>query len=432
MSQRKKQGNRFFYGWVITFVSFLTFLFIIGPRGSFGNLVNIWANDFGWNLQQISFAASLNIFLYGFSQPLAGRLINLFGSKRVILWGLMVYGGSTLLLSFISSLWQLYLLYGVIMGIAWSACSNVTLSPLLSSWFIRRRGFALSLGFSGMAMGQFLLVPLSMVLILNQGWRQAVTFLSFLILAIALPLVWKLMRNKPQEMGLLPDGRTGELHSTPALPTPTKTTSNPATSQSSGLKDAMRTLPFWLLVGSFFICGLTAHLLVVHLVPAAITLGYSPLAAAKAAGVMGGASAAGIWITGFLSDKMGRKIPLTALYFLRGLGLIMFLFSATEPMLYLSAFLIGFGTFGTGALTAGLVADMYGVTSMGTILGIISMGHQIGGGLSTYIAGYIVHNYGNYYWAFLPAAFLLFVTFLACLLIREKPIRSIGITRSSP
>jgi MFS family permease len=338
------------------------------------------------------------------------------------MWGLMVYGGSLLLLSFVNSLWQLYLLYGVLMGIAWSACSNVSLSTLLSTWFHRRRGLAISIGYSGLPMGQFLLTPLSMILILNQGYQLAIVFLSFLLLAIALPLVWRLVRDNPEEMNLLPDGRTSELHAAPAPPDLVEVTSDSAVSQNGGLRHAVRTLPFWLLVGSFFICGITAHLLIVHFVPAAIMSGYNPLTAAKAAGVMGASAVGGIWITGFLSDKVGRKIPLAILYLFRGLGFIMFLFATTEPMLYLSAFLIGFGTFGTGALTAGLVADIFGVKSMGTILGIVSMGHQIGGGFSTYIAGYIANNNGTYYWAFLPAAFLLFIAFLAAVFIREKTV----------
>lgn len=420
MSQRKKPGNKFFYGWVIAFLSFLTILSSIGPRSAFGNLVNPWATDFGWSLQQISFAASLSVFLYGVSQPFIGWLVNRFGPKKVTLGGLLAYGIASLLLSFINSLWQLYLLYGIVMGIAWSACSNVPLSVLVSAWFYKRRGIALSLVHSGMAIGQFLLIPLSMALILSQGWRLATAFLSFIVLGIALPMVWKLAHDNPQEMGLLPDGRTEEVSSTRAILKGRRDLPYPAPPPSLGLRAAMGTLSFWLLVGSFFICGLTAHLLSVHFVPAAISSGYAPMTAAKAAGLMGGASALGIWISGFLSDAMGRKIPLAALYLLRGLGLIMLLSSAGEPTLYLSAFLIGFGTLGTASLTAGLVADTYGVATMGTILGAISMGHQIGGGISIYLAGVIAHKSGNYYLAFLSAAFFLFAAFLSCLFIREK------------
>lgn len=419
MSRKQKPGNRLFYGWVIVIVSFLTYLSTMGPRSSFGNLTLPWQSEFGWNMQQISLAASLGLLLYGFSQPLTGWLVNRFGPRKVILWGIIIYGVSSILTSLISSLWQLYAIYGVVMGLAWSACTTVSLSALISSWFYKKRGIALSLAHSGLALGQFLLVPFSMFLILNQGWRLTLALLGGLVLVIALPLVWKLVRDTPQEMGLLPDGSKGQPG--PAKPaTEVTKVALPVEGKSTGLGAAMRTSSFWLLVGSYFICGLTAHMVAVHLVPAAISSGYPPLQAATAGGLAGGASILGIWAGGLISDVIGRKIPLASLYFLRGIGLILFIFSFSKTTLFLSAILIGFGTLGTASLTAALIADVYGVAAMGTILGIVAMGHQVGGGLSVYLAGIIFHESGSYYWAFLPAVFFLFAAFVACLFIREK------------
>lgn len=419
MKQHQKLTDRLFYGWIIILVSFLTYLTTMGPRTAFGNLVQPWKSEFGWNMQQISLAASLGLIIYGFCQPLTGWLVNRFGPRKVILWGLVAYGASSILTSLISSLWQLYALYGVVMGIAWAACTTVSLSALISSWFYKKRGLALSIAHSGMALGQFLLVPFSMYLILNQGWRLSVGFLGVLVVVVALPLVWKFVRDTPQEKGLLPDGRKEKAGvvkpaaevSKPALPPGPK---------SMGLGAAMGTPSFWLLVGSFFVCGLTAHMISVHFVPAAISSGYPPLKAAAAGGLVGGASMLGIWVSGFISDFIGRKIPLASLYLLRGLGILLLISSANETTLFLSAILIGFGTLGTASLTAGLVADIYGVASMGTILGMVSMGHQVAGGVSVYLAGIVSHESGSYYWVFLPSFFFLVAAFLACLFIKEK------------
>lgn len=419
MNKSRKLRDRFFYGWTIILVSFLTYLSTIGPRSAFGNLVQPWQSEFGWNMEQISLAASLGLILYGFSQPLTGWLVNRFGPRKVILWGVIVYGASSILTSLISSLWQLYLLYGVVVGISWSACTTVSLSALISSWFYKKRGLALSIAHSGMALGQFLLVPFSMFLIINQGWRLAVGFLGGLVLVVALPLVWKLVCDTPEEMGLLPDGRKENVN--PAKPaTKALKAVQPIQPKSAGLRGAMATPSFWLLVGSFFVCGLTAHMIAVHFVPAAIGSGYPPLQAATAGGLVGGASILGIWVSGFISDIIGRKIPLASLYLLRGLGLIMLMFSFNSTTLYLSAILIGFGTLGTASLTAGLVADIYGVASMGTILGMVSMGHQVAGGISVYLAGMVAHESGSYYWVFLPSFFFLLAAFLACLFLREQ------------
>lgn len=421
MSQGKKPGGKFYYGWVIVLVSFLTYLSTMGPRSSFGNLVYPWQNEFGWNLQQISLAASLGLFIYGLSQPLTGWLVNRYGPRKIILWGVIVYGLSALSTAFVNSLWQLYLLYGVVMGIAWAACTTVSLSALISSWFYRKRGIALSIAHSGMALGQFLLVPLSMFFIINQGWRLTLGFLSALVLIIALPLIWKFVRDTPQEMGLLPDGRKASELPASKAPAGAQKGAQPVQAQSTGLRGAMRTLSFWLLVGSFFVCGVTAHMMAVHFVPSAINLGYPPLTAATAGGLVGGASILGIWASGFMSDIIGRKIPLAVLYLLRGVGIFMLIFSFNKASLYLSGMLIGFGTLGTASLTAGLVADIFGVASMGTILGIVAMGHQIGGGFSVYLAGIMAHEHGNYNLVFVPSIFFLVAAFLACLFIKERP-----------
>lgn len=419
MNKSQKPRDKVFYGWIVLLAAFFTYLSTMGPRSAFGNLVQPWASEFGWNMQQMSLAASIGLILYGFFQPIAGWLVNRFGPRKVTLWGLLVYGTTSIFVSLISSLWQLYALYGVVMGIAWSACTTISLSALISSWFYKKRGLALSIAQSGMALGQFLLVPISMFLIINRGWRLTIGFLGALVLIIALPVIWWLVRDTPQEMGLLPDGRkeqVGPVKSATGDPKVTKTHQPPG----MGLGAAMRTPSFWLLVGSFFICGMTAHMLAVHFVPAAISAGYPPLEAATAGGLAGGASFLGIFASGFISDIIGRKIPLAALYLMRGLGLIMLMFSFSKSTLFLSASLIGFGTLGTASITAGLVADIYGVASMGTILGMVSMGHQIAGGISVYLAGMIAHESGNYYWVFLPSAFFLFAAFLACLFIQEK------------
>ncbi len=427
MNKNQRPGNRFFYGWTIILVSFFTFLATMGPRTSFGNLVQPWESEFGWNMEQISLAASLGLILYGLSQPITGWFVNRFGPRKVILWGLIAYGISSILTSFVSNLWQLYLIYGLIMGISWSACTTISLSALISSWFYKKRGLALSIAQSGMALGQFLLVPISMLLIINHGWRLAIGFLGGLVLIVALPLVWKLVRDTPQEMGLLPDGRKEVNNPTKSASEASKA-SLPPQPPGIGLRQAMGTSSFWLLVGSYFVCGLTAHMLSVHFVPAAIGAGYAPLKAATAGGLMGGASIVGIWASGFISDFTGRKIPLASLYLLRGVGLIMLMYSFNSTTLYLSAIMIGFGTLGTASLTAGMVADFYGVASMGTILGTVSMGHQIAGGISVYLAGMISHESGNYHWVFLPSAFFLFAAFLACLFLQEQRPHPTGVT----
>ncbi|MBI4333300.1 MAG: MFS transporter [Chloroflexi bacterium] len=408
-----------FYGWFVVLSSFLIYLTISGTRGSFGNFIYPLTKEFGWSVQQVSLAASIGTLCYGLAQPFVGFLVNRRGARMAILGGTLVYGSLTMVLAAMNQLWQLYLVYGILMGTAWGATSNTSNTALISRWFSKRKGLALAFAISGMAVGNFLLIPLSMYLILNIGWRQTLLILGLLVLAIALPVGFKVLRSSPEEKGLLPDGER------PTSDGSAQAISKAASTKAAGvgrmgLPQAMRTRPFWLMMVGYFVCGFTALMSSTFFVPMAISNGFAEMDSARAAGVMGAASAAGLWVGGFFSDLVGRKRPLAAFYFMRGLGFFLLLNAHSLPGLYLAALFMGFGAFGTAPITAGLVGDIYGVLNMGTIFGVISMAHQFGGAISIYMTGVIVDVTQSYQWAIIPGVILLMVATTASLAIPEK------------
>ncbi|MDP2718301.1 MAG: MFS transporter [Dehalococcoidia bacterium] len=412
----KQQEGRVYYGWFVVLSSFLIYFSVIGSRGAFGNFIPYFIEHFHWTIKEISIAASLALVVNALAQPVVGYAVNRWGPRKTILWGTLFYGASTASLSLISELWQLYLIFGVLMGLFWSTSSNVSNASLVSRWFVKKRGLALGLSTSGMATGIFVVVPLSMYLILQFGWRPAFATLGFIVLGISLPLAFKFMKNNPADIGLFPDGNVA---ANPGDPVKKGNITSVDTRRIS-LRQAMRTRPFWHLLGGFFVCGFTALMSSTFLVPMAIHKGFHPMVAAQAAGLLGGASALGIWIGGYVSDFIGRKRPLAAFYFLRGVGFLILLAAHNEPTLYLAAFVIGFGNFGTAPLTSGLVADIYGVLSMGTILGLINMSHQMGGAISSYITGAVVQATGSYEMPFLLGVLLLFAASILSITIKEK------------
>lgn len=413
---RSLPRRQIFYGWFVVFSSFLIYFTVSGTRGSFGNFIYPLSNQFGWSIQQISLAASLGTLFYGLAQPFIGFAVNRRGARIAILSGTLIYGALTVLLAALTQLWQLYLVYGLFMGLSWGSTSNTSNAALISRWFTKRKGLALSFAISGMAMGNFLIIPFSMFLILNIGWRWTFAVLGLLVLGISLPIAYKVMRNGPEEKGLLPDGQepstaiAGQNQKTPAQLHITKT----------GLPQAARTRSFWLLLAGFFVCGFTALMSSTFFVPMAISSGFAEMDSAKAAGVMGATAAVGLWVGGFFSDFVGRKRPLAAFYFLRGIGFLLLLNAHSLPGLYLAALFMGLGAFGTAPITAGLVGDIYGVLSMGTIFGVISMAHQLGGAFSIYLTGMIVDATQSYQWALIPGILLLFGATTVSLLIPEK------------
>ncbi len=386
-----------------------------GTRGSFGNFIHPLSEQFGWSVKQVSLAASISTLFYGMAQPIIGFIVNRKGARAAILLGTIFYGSLTILLSRLTDLWMLYLVYGLLMGAAWGATANTPNAALISRWFTKRKGLALSVAISGMAMGNFILIPFSMYLILNIGWRWSLVVLGSLVLAISVPFSLKFLVNSPEEKGLLPDGEEPSARTTAEASQASK-----VAARKMGLPQAARTRPFWLMLSGFFVCGFTSMLSSTFFVPMAIKNGFGEFTSAQAAGVMGAAAAIGLWIGGHLSDVWGRKRPLAAFYFLRAIGFILLVSTHSLPGLYISAIFMGFGSFGTAPITAGMVGDIYGVLSMGTIFGVISTSHQIGGALSIYLAGSIVDSTGSYYWAMVPGILLLFGATTVSLLIPEK------------
>ncbi len=413
--QQTKPRPRIFYGWIVVFSSFIIFLTVSGTRGSFGNFVQPLSEQFGWSVKQVSLAASISTLFYGLGQPFIGFIVNRKGPRAAIIIGVACYGSLTIFLYFLTQLWVFYLVYGLLMGTAWGATANTPVTALISRWFTRRKGIALAIAISGMATGNFLLIPFSMFLILNIGWRYTFVVMGLLVLVVSLPQAFRFLRNSPEEKGLLPDG---DLPLTGAAAVAHQAAQ--AKMVMMGLPQAIHTRSFWLMLFGYFTCGFSALMSSTFFVPMALHAGFPELASAQAAGFMGAASAIGLWLGGYVSDIWGRKRPLAALFFLRGVGFFLLLNVHNMPGLYLAALFIGFGAFGTAPLTAGLVGDIFGVVSMASIFGVISMAHQVGGAFSIYMAGIIVDATNSYQWAIIPAICLLMAASLGSLAIQEK------------
>ncbi|MGE5304013.1 MAG: MFS transporter [Alphaproteobacteria bacterium] len=392
-----------YYGWIVVALTFVANLTATSIRSAPSVLIHPLEAEFGWSRTAISLAASLNLLLLGLFAPVGGWLIDRVGPRRVILGTLAATAVGVAATIFIRELWQLVFLWGVILGVA--SAVTPSLGPSVASrWFVRRRGLALGILTNANAAGQVIFLPLLMALVVYSGWRNAL--MAIVVPAVLLlPAIWLWLRDDPADIGIEPYG-TGEKNalrqSRAALP---GRDSRHVTASSIG--EVFRSPSFWLLSGSFFVCGFTTNGLVgTHLIPHAIEQGMPQVTAAWAVGIMGGASFVGTTFAGWLVDRMDARKVLAVCYVLRGLSLFILTYVVETAGLFAFAVIYGLDWYATGPATTAILAQHYGQEKVGTLFGLVFVSHQLGGALAAVGGGWAHMQFGDYQYAFLTGAFM--------------------------
>ena len=410
MRSRKGQLH---YAWVMVAVVALVMAASSGVRNSFGVFIRPLEEEFGWSRTTLSVVASLSLFLYGAVGPLVGRLADRWGPRGVLAAAVALLSAGTLATAAITSLWQLYLAAGIISAFGAGGAALSVAASVAARWFDTRRGLVMGIAGAGVASGQLLIVPLLMLITVSWGWRMAFVALGLGLLLLVLPLAIGLIRNDPKEFGLAPYGATSQTGATISgqlLPP-----------QRTSIRQAIRTWPFWLLAGSFGICGYTTSgLVLTHLIPHASDQGFHATQAAQALGIMGAFNIIGTLASGWICDRFGEKVPLAGYYFLRGLTLIFLPYLDTTAGLFAFAAIYGLNYITTVPATTGLTAKHYGRYSVGELSGWIFVFHQLGAAFGSLFAGYAYDLFHNYTLAFHSAAALAFIASTMVLAIPEN------------
>ncbi|MGQ0567940.1 MAG: MFS transporter, partial [Armatimonadota bacterium] len=331
----------------------------------------------------------------------------------VLVGAAVLLGLGTIGTAAISSLWQLTLTAGVITALGAGGAAMSVAASLTARWFDARRGLVLGVAGGGMAAGQLLIIPLLMAVTITWGWRMSFLVLGVGFLILILPLTLVFIRNDPQDLRLTPYG---------AVEGTAPTTAAQRAAERTGIVDAARTWPFWLLAGSFWVCGYTTSgLILTHLIPHATEHGFHAGQAAQALGVMGALNVVGTVASGWICDRFGQRGPLAAYYLLRGLSLVFLPYVGTVPGLFAFAAIFGLNYISTVPATTALTARLYGRYSVGEVSGWIFFSHQIGAATGSIVGGYLYDRLGNYTLAFQSAALLAFAATAMVLAIRERP-----------
>ena len=417
----------FFYGWFIVALSFLANLTVAGIRSAPSVLIHPLEAEFGWTRTEIASAASLNLLLLGLFAPVGGWLIDRIGPRRLIIGSLTTTALGLIAVVFVQELWQLIILWGIVLGVATGVTPALGAS-IASRWFVNSRGLAVGIMTNANAAGQVVYLPLLMAVIVASGWRSALLAMAASS-AIILPAIWFWMRDNPAELGLEPYGGTAKDAGNERRAAYARGDIRPLSLVAAS--EVFSTSTFWILSGCFFICGVTANGLIgTHLIPHAIERGIPQVTAATAVGIMGGASFIGTTFSGWLVDRVDPRKVLATVYALRGSSLFILPY-VSEPLgLFAFAVMYGLDWFASGPATTTIIARVYGTERVGRIFGLAFMFHQLGGAGAAIAGGWVRMEFGDYQYAFVIGGCMGLVAALLALTVRntERSIPGVAAT----
>ncbi|MGY4478570.1 MFS transporter [Bradyrhizobium sp. USDA 3364] len=407
------------YGWVMVAVTFLAALISAGTVGAPGVFIVPLQKEFGWSTAEISSALSIRFILFGLMAPFAAALMNRYGLRNVTLAAQLIVVSGLLASLAMTQVWQLILLWGVVIGIGTGMTALVLGATIAARWFVARRGLVIGMLTASVATGQLAFLPLLATITERYGWRIALGLVCVL-LGVAAFAVLLLLRDRPSDVGLRPFGDEG----TAPLPAPPPANAPIMAAALGTLRDSSKSSVFWILFATFFVCGASTNGLVqVHLIPMCLDFGIPQVQAASLLAAMGIFDFFGTIISGWLSDRYDNRYLLFWYYGLRGLSLLYLPFSDfTFYGLSLFAMFYGLDWIATVPPTVRLTAQRFGAERANLVFGWIFAGHQIGAGAAAFGAGVSRTLYASY----LPAFFIAGALCVGAALI------TLAITRPQP
>ncbi|HXS41468.1 MAG TPA: MFS transporter [Stellaceae bacterium] len=386
------------YGWIVVVVSFIAMLVAAGTRATPSVLIVPWENEFGWSPATISFAIAVQLMIYGLIGPFSAGFIDRFGLRRTMVGGLGMMAAGMVLLTFVSAAWQLQPILGLFLGLSTGALAMVMAAMVSSRWFVERRGLVMGLLSGSSAAGQLIFLPSFAQLVVHLGWRPAVLIGAAVLLAV-IPIVWLFMRDTPAEIGARPFGLPLDAPDPPPL-----VRANPFTAAFAALGIAAGRRDFWLLSGSFFVCGAsTIGLIGTHFIPACQDHGIPETAAAGILGAMGVCNVIGTTAAGWLSDRFDNRFLLCWFYASRGASLIFLPYAldmAGAWGLVVFGLFYGLDWIATVPPTVKLTTAVFGQQQTAVVYGWIMVMHQVGSAFAAYGTGLLRTLSGDYTDAF--------------------------------
>jgi MFS family permease len=415
---RGRIGN-WYFGWTIVAAAATLTLLTVGLRMGIGPFFLPIAHDLGFSRSLLAGIVAIGMLFYGIGMPIAGHLVSTRGTRFVLLlgtvlvavaiaWTVMAQGPISFLLAF-----------GVLLSLGLSFISPVTMTPVLSRWFVRRRGMALFFLSTGSMAGIAILTPVLGLSIEWLGWRETMLGFAVLLAVVTIPIALFVIRedappeadtrqaaavNASSTRTAAPPAVAGASCASPAID---MAAARPSPAAELKVRDALRTVQFWKIAFGLFACGYSMNLLGTHGVPMLMDHGFDAMTGSFGIGLIGFAAIFSTLVLGRLSDMVPRKNILSAIYLIRGLGFFALVMVGTEWELYAAATIGGIVWAGSIALSSAILADLYGVRLVGILYGWTYLGHQVGGMISSWLGGWGYETFGTHWIAFGSAGALL-------------------------
>ena len=402
------------YAWVVLGVMFFSALCAMGVRSAPGVIIVPLQKEFGWSVSTISGAVSLNIILLGVLAPFMAGLMQTVGLKRTVMCCLSLLTVGVFLSMFMTQPWQLYLTWGLMVGVGASAGSIGLATAIANRWFATRRGMVVGIMTSASATGQLIFLPLLGAMAEWYGWQSVALTLGAAMAAVVC-LLGLILAESPARIGVAPFG--GTMAAAPV----TAQGGNPFMVTINGLKRGVKSLDFWLLGLSFAVCGFSTNGLIgTHLISYCGDNGIGQVVAASTLASLGVFSMIGANVSGWLTDRVNPRYILFVVYSLRGLSLLILPFTdfSTTSLLIFAAF-YGLDWIATGAPTYALTNQIFGERDAPVIISWIYTMHQIGGATAAIMAGTVRDVTGSYMFAFMASGFVCLLASLLVLRIRK-------------
>jgi len=379
----KSKNSRFYYGWVVVTASFLMTFMFFSIQYNFGVFSKPLLDEFGWTRASTSGAFSLYMIAHGLSAIIMGTLSDRYGPRITIAFSGFLGGLGMILCSQIVDLWQLYVFFGLLIGVGTGAAFSPPMSTT-AKWFVKRRGLALGIVASGIGFGTLIMSPVANYLISAYGWQKAYLIVGFIAWIVLIPAAL-MIKAGPVENNTLSYSKNRKED----------------VNNEWDTSEAVKTRGFWLVLFSNLLWVLCLQMVMVHIYYYAIDIGAPSMIAAGVLALIGGCSVLGRLVIGGASDRIGTKRAW--LFCLACQTVIMFWLTMSESVwtLYLFAPVFGFAYGGLVPLVPAITGEFFGTKNLGAIIGFMGLGPAIGGVLGPFLAGYIFDVTGSYYLAFL-------------------------------